>query len=140
MYVDTSTLFAYYIAEQKSATVERIIGSTETTYVSSLTDVEFYSALKKRNRIGQISVEDVQLTHEMYKFHRSENLFEYIELEDLDFKSAELLLKNTTTPLRTLDAIHLGIAKNHLLALFTFDNVLLKAAIELDIQTVNYSG
>lgn len=140
MYVDTSTLFAFYIAEERSPIAEQIIAETEFIYVSALTDVEFFSALKKRNRIGQISAEDVQQTHSLYKSHRNDHFYEYLHIEDADFKTAELLLKNTSTPLRTLDAIHLSLAENHQLSLFTFDKVLLDAASEFNIQMVNYSG
>lgn len=140
MYLDTSTLFAFYILETKSHIAEELIKTAENIFLSPLTDVEFYSALKKRNRIGEISEEDVQETYSLFKSHRNQLLYSYLSIKDEDFRTSEVVLSATSTALRTLDALHLGIAKNNEIPIFTFDKVLIQAASELGIQTINYSG
>lgn len=140
MYADTSTIFALYILEEKSQIADHIIRDAGTVYISALTDVEFYSALRKRGRMGEISGSDIRKTYSLYKTHRKKNLYHFLNIHDADFKSAELLLNKTTRPLRTLDALHLGIADNYRLPLFTFDDVLQNAAGDLGIQIISYSG
>jgi|SRR5690554_3112112 len=139
MYADTSTIFALYILEEKSQIADHVVRNAGTVYISALTDVEFYSALRKRGRMGEISKNDVQKTYSLYKIHRKKNLYHFLSVRDDDFKSAELLLNKTSRPLRTLDALHLGIADNHRLPLFTFDDVLQNAARDLGVQVIPYS-
>lgn len=43
------------------------------------------------------------------------------------------MLSSTSTPLRTLDALHLAAASENNLKIFTFDKTLIKAAKELQI-------
>lgn len=137
MYLDTSTLFAFYIQEEKSSIVDNAIKSADQVSVSNLTDVEFLSALKKRNRIGHISLGDVQETYLQYQTHRKAGMYNWIKIGELDFKSAEVLLNKTSTSLRTLDALHLGIVENHSLKLFTFDNLLIDVALEFNLGLIN---
>lgn len=140
MYVDTSALFAYYLLERMSQNAENIIRNADIVYVSALTDVEFYSALRKRNRMGDISENDMQKIHLLYKSHRKMHLYHFLTIQKSDFKSAEYLLGQATQPLRTLDALHLGIAENNGLSIFTYDRVLHKTAIELGIDVTSYAG
>ena len=140
MYLDTSSLFAYYIFERMSQIADNIIRNADNVYISALTDVEFYSALRKRNRMGDISESDMQKIYSLYKSHRKMHLYHFLTIQDNDFKSAEYLLGKASHPLRTLDALHLGIAENNGLSVFTFDQVLQKTAVELGIDVISYSG
>src|SRR5690554_827527 len=140
MYLDTSALFAFYIYEEKSQLAVNIIQEADSVYISALTDVEFYSALKKRNRMGEISKKDVHKTYSLYKNHRNQNLYHFLGVEDIHFKIAEVILSKTSTALRTLDAIHLGISDQHHIPIFSFDSVLQKAATEFGINVIDYSG
>lgn len=140
MYIDTSALFAFYIEEEKSEIAEMVIRKSETLQISALTDVEFYSALKKRNRIDQISKEDVNYIHNLYKKHRNDDIYLSLEISQSVFQEAESLLIRTNYPLRTLDALHLAIAKQHNVTILSFDKILNEAAIELGIQIANQSG
>ena len=50
-YLDTSVVAAYYIPEKKSAKVEKFLSGLDTAAISSLTEVEFHSAVARRVRM-----------------------------------------------------------------------------------------
>ena len=136
MYIDTSCLAAYYLPEPKSETVQEAIQQNETIVISYLTEIELLSAIKKRQRMGDLSDEDGNKTWKLFKKHRKSGLFEISELGADVFKSAELMMQTTTTALRSLDAIHLGIAHAYGYNLFTFDKTMIRVAEEFDIELV----
>lgn len=84
--------------------------------------------------MGDISENDMQKILSLYKSHRKKHMYRFLSIKDSDFKSAEQALTRTSQPLRTLDALHLGIAVNNGLSVFTYDHVLQKAANELGID------
>lgn len=136
MYIDTSCLAAYYLPEEKSMIVQEKIHSANEVSVSFITDIELLSAIKKKERIGEISSTDADEAYKLYKNHRDHGLFKLLELTPKVFKAAEFILQSTSTALRTLDAVHLGIAYENKLKLFSFDRVLNDAARELKIRTL----
>lgn len=92
------------------------------------------SAIKKKERMGDIDSQDANNAFQLFKNHRDNGLFKVVELTPTIFKASEFMLQSTSTSLRTLDAIHLGIAHTMKLELFTFDDVLSKSAEELKIR------
>lgn len=87
--------------------------------------------------MGDLSKEDGNRPWKLFKKHRRSGLFDIADLDPGVFKSAEWLLEMTTNALRTLDAIHLGIAHNYGFDLYTFNQTLKETAKEFNIGTVN---
>ncbi|NBC27612.1 MAG: PIN domain-containing protein [Bacteroidetes bacterium] len=136
MYIDTSCLAAYYLPEPKSDTVQEIIQQNDAIVISYVTEIELLSAIRKRHRMGELSEDDGTKTWTLFKNHRKSGLFDIAELDASVFKSAELLMKTTSTALRSLDAIHLGIAYAYGFDLYTFDNTMIRVANEFNIELV----
>jgi len=136
MYIDTSCLAAYYLPEEKSSLVQGMIQSVGDVYISRLTDLEMLSAIRKKQRMKEIDTELSDQAFSLYKEHRVNGLYRLAELSSKVFDASEFLIHATTAPLTTLDAIHLGVAYEYKLKLFSFDAVLLKAAQECNIQIV----
>lgn len=104
-----------------------------------ITDIERLSAIKKKMRVGEISEKHGQLTYDLYMNHRKKGLFTIAELTASVFKASEFILLKTTKPLRTLDALHLEIAYEHELDIFSFDRVILDVAEEFNIQVLDFN-
>lgn len=136
MYIDTSSLAAYYLPEEKSGMVQDKIRKTERVKISYLTEVELLSAIRKRVRIGDLSNKDGIRTYQLFKQHRESGLFEIADLSPTVFKASEWILETTELGLRTLDAIHLGVSYEYKLNLFTFDKLMQKAAQEFKIGLI----
>ena len=136
MYIDTSCLVAYYLPEEKSSLVQKKIHTANEVTVSFLTDIEMLSAIRKKERMNHISLAQADEAFQLYKSHRSSGLFKVTELTPAVFKASEFILQSTDTALRTLDAIHLGLAYQNKLVLFSFDQVLVKTARQLNIKTL----
>ena len=136
MYVDTSCLAAYYLPEERSEDVQKKIKDSDMIAISYLTEIELLSAIKKKQRMGDLSVEDGNLTWNLFKKHRNSGLFEIAELSTRVFKNSEMLMETTSNALRSLDAIHLGIAHTFGFDLYTFDQTLISTAKEFNINTV----
>lgn len=134
MYIDTSCLIAYYLPEEKSQLVQKKIHEADQVGISLITDIEMLSAMKKKERMGDIESKDADNAFQLFKHHRENGLFKVVDLSSAIFKASEIILQSTSTKLRTLDAIHLGVAHELRLELFTFDQVLLKSAEELKIR------
>jgi len=138
MYIDTSCLVAYYLPEQKSDLVQEKIWSAEEVFISWITDIEMLSAIRKKERMNEISQISANEAFQIYKNHRGNGLFNVVELTPSIFKSSEFILHSSSTPLRTLDAIHLGITHELKLELFTFDQVLAESAEVLKIRLTKW--
>lgn len=112
-YFDTSALVRYYRPEIGSDQVERIIQEPGATHVLSwLTVVETQSAFAQKARIGDITAADVGLLRTRLKTHIAERRFLVNRVLRRHFDRAERLLMKygPAQKLRSLDALHLGIA------------------------------
>jgi predicted nucleic acid-binding protein len=138
MYADTSCLVAYYLPEPKSELVQHKFQEADQVFISWITDVEILSAVKKKERMNEISSRDADNAFQLFKNHRENGLFNVIELTPAIFKSAEFVLQTSSTALRTLDSIHLGITNELKLELFTFDQILLESAEKLNVRLTQW--
>ncbi len=137
MYIDTSCLAAYYLPEPGSKAVQEIMQEHNQVVISYLTEVELRSAFNKKQRMGDLSIEDGNSTWKLFKNHRRTGLFEVAKMGPGVFKSAEWMLEHSTNALRALDAIHLGVAHHYGFDLYTFDQTLMEAAEEFNINTIS---
>ena len=135
-YFDTSALAKWYVNESRSEDVEEYVRSVYPVYVSLLTKIEMRSLAARRVREGHIDLltqgkvlatfeGDIAGGHVVLLPHTIES-----------FLVAESLLGSLPEiPLRTLDAMHLGIMQAAgVTTLATADRVMAQAAGALGIE------
>jgi uncharacterized protein len=119
-FADTSALVKRYIEEIGSGYIRTLVTTPDTIlYQTFLTPLEITSAFYRRQRMNELSVEEVTVALQAYKAHSHE---EYVLVS-----YSETLMNTTETllacyPLRTLDAIQLAAALT-LKGTFPTDNV-----------------
>lgn len=134
VYVDTSVLRAYYCPEPMSQHVQALLTGWQKPYLSSLTEVEFYSAVARKVRTEEIAKTDANRIIAQFSAHIDSELFTMIEVENHHWQLAKGWLGLFSTALRTLDALHLAIASFENLDLVTSDKVLSLAGTELGVN------
>lgn len=127
-YLDTSVLAAYYCPEQISTAVGRVLADISRPTISSLVEIEMYSAvsLKVRNRELNIASAGVIIS----RFHRdvADSRYEFVDIGPREFNLARSWLGRFSSSLRTLDALHLAATFSNDLELITTDKFLMAAA------------
>lgn len=134
IYLDTSVLVAYYCPEAMSEQVQKILSEQTGSALSLLTQVELTSAVAKKIRAKELSSEDGNRILAKFISHVDTGLFQIISVEDYHWQLAKNWIGLFTTPLRTLDALHLAIAANEELQLVTADKALFQAAETLGVN------
>lgn len=113
VYFDTSALAKWYVPESRSDDVEDYLGRTCPVYISLLTKVEMRSLLARRRREGHI---DAEFQARVLATFEGDIALGHLELlpQTVDsFLIAESLLgAHPAIPLRTLDALHLGVMRS----------------------------
>jgi len=130
-YVDTSVLVAYYYPESISGSVEKLLLSSDQLYISSLTEVEFFFAFSKKLRTKEISRKDTLSIFTLFRSHVESGLFTKLSVKNIHFNQARDYIRDLSTPLRSLDAMHLGIASLENLTIFTADKLFSQSAKKL---------
>jgi uncharacterized protein len=133
-YIDTSVLAAYYCPESLSETVERALASRPTPFISSLTEVELASVVSRKHRTGELAAANCQQILRLFQQHRSERCFKMAPLSQPQYQQARDWIGTLSTPLRTLDALHLASALAVSAAILTADTVMHRAAIKLGVN------
>ena len=96
--------------------------------ISQLVEVEMFSALSRRVRMGEISQEDARKIVERFQADVDSGFYACIPLQPIHYQLARDWISRFETPLRTLDALHLAIAALHDLCLVTADKALFVSA------------
>lgn len=133
-YIDTSVLVAYYYPEALSEQVQSFLTEQLKPAVSDLTEVELFSAVAKKVRMGDLSHADGNRILSKYLSHLDGGLFTIINLEPQHWRIARGWIGLFNTSLRTLDALHLAIASAGDFTLVTSDQHLLMAADTLGVK------
>lgn len=135
VYIDTSFIIPYFIAEASSNQVETKLMAFEPggLAISMWTKTEFASAVAMKVRMQAISPDLARTT--LAKFEETvAEAFQILSVKDTDFNLAALMLQQFSTGLRSGDALHLAIAQNNAVERFyTLDKTLVKAAVSLGV-------
>ncbi len=134
IYLDTSVLAPFYWAEALSDAVERLFRNEAELAISQLVEVELFSALSRRVRMGEIEREEALLVVERFQTDLEDGFYQRIMLEPAYYTTARDWLSQFETPLRTLDALHLAIAAATGMLLITADKALSEGAEALGIK------
>ena len=135
IYLDTSVLVAYYCPEPLSKRAELIIRGRRPVVISDLTQVEAVSALARKIRMGEIAAEDAAAARNHFVMHVDQGIYRLTSLGPHHIRSAREFLSSFTTPLRTLDALHLAIAASENLEIVTADETFARSARKFAIRT-----
>jgi predicted nucleic acid-binding protein len=105
--------------------------------ISDLTEVELLSALSRKARARELDPTEAQRIAAQFLAHLEANLYTRLPMERRHYKLARDWLARFTTPLRTLDALHLAVAGSEGLRLVTADRTLARSARHLGIAAVS---
>ena len=133
-YIDTSVLVAYYCPEPLSEAVQRFLMAQERPSVSFLTEVELFSAVARKIRMKEMDPADGNRIVAKFSSHMDAGFFTVIPVETHHWRLARGWIGLFTTPLRTLDALHLAITSADGMELVTSDKPLFQAAEMLDVK------
>jgi len=134
-YIDTSVLAAYYCPEPLSGQIQSFLREQSRPAISDLTEVELFSAIARKVRMGEISTSDGNRIISKFLSHMHGGLFTTVLVESHHWRIARGWIGLFATPLRTLDALHLAIASAGDFTLVTSDQRLFQAADTFAVKT-----
>lgn len=141
VYVDNSVLTAFYAPEPSSAEVIEILTSANIDpAVSNLTEVEFFSAIAKKLRTGEIEAVTAKKIRQRFVSHLENFLYARLPLRTSHFRLATNWLSDNGPSLTTLDALHVAVACFDDRKLLTADKGQAKAALELGVEVELLGG
>jgi predicted nucleic acid-binding protein len=136
VYVDTSALAKWYLPEARSDDVEEYLRQVCPVYISLLTKAEIKSVLARRWREGHIDAETQGKILATFEGDIAMGHLILLPYTVDSFLVAESLLgSGPDIPLRTLDALHLGVMRSSgVNTLATADRTMMSAAKALGIE------
>ncbi len=139
-YIDTSALAKWYINEAHSEDFSAWIQKQDNTHISSLTMTEFRCLLARRQRSGDLTCEQGLQIFAAFERNLSDEQLIVHPLSDHHVLGAIHLINTLSdVALRTLDAIHLSIAKDIGAGIIaTADKTMAEAGKLLDFQVVRF--
>ncbi len=133
-YVDTSVLVAYYCPEALSEEAQKAIGAADAPTVNPLIEVEFCSALALKVRTRELEVKAAERLLSRFRLHLEERRYHIVAVEAKEYALAADWIGRFSTPLRTVDALHLASAFSNELRLLTADRGLARCARHLGVE------
>lgn len=134
-YLDTSFIGAYFLPETASASVQRLLSDAApgTLAISHWTEVEFFSLLALRRRMGTLTDIVRRIAAIQFETIVERSFMVFLPTTE-DFASAKEYLADHAMGLRGGDALHLAIAANRRVeAIHTLDRTMLKAGASLGL-------
>lgn len=130
VYVDTSALAKYYVPEAGSDIFQDYLQGLDEPHTGRLTLVEFRCLTARRARAGTLDWSERNRMVSLFLSHVSQGLWRVIPFDDNDLlDAAQLVEDRLSTPLRTLDALHVAAARRcGATTLATADHALAEAA------------
>ena len=140
VYVDTSALAKWYLNEPQSEEFEAFISTRLDAAICRLTVVEFRCVLARRRRAGDITAGYETRSVEAFTADITNGALTVHAVEDADFQAAVTLIGELRTqPLRTLDALHLAVARRlDAQIVATADRVMAAACKALGLQAETF--
>lgn len=134
-YIDTSVLAAYYCPEPLSGAAQKAIRKLATPAISPLVEVEFHSAIALKVRTGECEIATANQIVSQFRLHVKDGYYHILPLHVREYDLARDWIARFSTPLRTLDALHLATAFSHGLTLLTADKLLAQSARRLGLKS-----
>jgi predicted nucleic acid-binding protein len=96
--------------------------------ISTLSEVELYSLVSKKQRIEQLTARRAQEVRDLFETHLAEGYYRRLSLHGEHSVRARQLVSVSAYSLRTLDALHFAVAISESLPIMTADRGLARAA------------
>jgi predicted nucleic acid-binding protein len=140
VYIDTSALAKWYLNESRSEDFATWIQAEADAHISTLTVVEMRCLLARRRRNQELSTELEQKVFAILQDDIAQGFLIQHSVDDEGVISAlSLLAMLASHPLRTLDALHLSIARRlGAERLATADRVMITAAQALGLEVIRF--
>lgn len=135
VYIDTSVLGAYYCPEPLSHKAEEYLRKVAAPVISLITEVEFFSLVAKKKRVGDFGEAKVREIWMEFQSHLENRFYRMLVPAFDHYMEAREMIRSMKAPLRTLDALHLAMARGEDLPVVTSDQILAKAARRFGIKT-----
>jgi predicted nucleic acid-binding protein len=136
VYLDTDLVGALLITEPLSDRAELYLDTCrDVLLISDLTGAEFASLVARRVRTGEFTIDQARAALSHFEAW-TEVATQRIEIGTADLSAARSFLRRLDLPLRTLDAIHVAIARRLEATLATFDRQMAASARTLGIPVV----
>lgn len=111
-----------------------------TPAISLLVELEFASAVARKVRTRKLTVEGAREALGDFHADRAAGRYRLAGLHESHYIQARHWIETLRTPLRTLDAIHLAVARGASLPLLTADRQLADAAKTLGFKSRHISA
>ena len=135
-YIDTSVIVAYYCPEPLADKAEAFLSKIDRPNISSLTEVEFFSALSRKIRNKEMDAKTARKISAKFLSHLEGKYFHCLPVAANHYTLAGNWISQFTLPLKSLDAIHLAVASCEDFSIVTFDRQLHHNARKLDIEAI----
>ena len=135
-YIDTSVIVAYYCPEALSDKAEEFLSKIDRPNISTLTEVEFFSALSRKIRNKEMDAKTARKISAKFLSHLEGKYFHSLPLAANHYRLAGNWIAQFTLPLKSLDAIHLAVASCEDCSMVTFDHQLYQNAKNLDLDAI----
>lgn len=136
IYIDTSSIIPFYFKENYSNRVQKLFEKLGPFHISELSKIEFISTARKKVRMRDATESEVKKVYDVFNSHIEQGLFLKTDLNNHHFKSASSIIKTTQNSLRSLDALHLGIAYSEKYTVISFDQIFINTANEFNIEVI----
>ena len=133
-YLDTSVLTACYCPEPRSAQAQRIVSRSRHPAISPLVELELYCVVSRKVRAGALDAASARRIFAEFQIHLAEPRFNVVPVRPAEYALARQWLETLSSPLRSVDALHLAAAFNNGLVLLTADNGLAQAARQFGVK------
>jgi len=133
-YLDTSVLVSLYVPESRTQKLlDLISGIKGALIISRLVETEFYATLSKKKRTKELSAVQIKNVIKVFEDHIKDGAYSLQPINDIVFETANNILREMKTNLRTLDALHLAAAKCGRCELMTADKALAESAAKAKV-------
>jgi uncharacterized protein len=133
IYLDTSIIVPAYCVEPLSDRVDELLRRESDLAISNLTEVEFYSALSRKVRQRELTLDEAQQLSIDFRTDLDSGIYQRLSVEAIHFQLAREWISRFDTVLRTLDALHLAIASGYEMPVITGDVGLAESGRSLDL-------
>lgn len=133
-YFDTRALVPVYVPEPLTAHALRRWRDDPEIVVSRLTELEFYSALARKLRRGDMQHPLILQIANTFARHLRSGLYTSLQITNGVFTVARDFLQTFSTAIRTLDAIHVACCASLQVTVVTADSSLAERAAYCDID------
>ncbi len=133
-YIDTSVLGAFYCPETLSDKAQSFLEKADSPIISSLTQVEMYSLVAKKTRVGDLSKVTAKKVLEEFNKHITKGIYNQLVPQVGHYLRAMNMIGELSVALSTRDALHLSMVEGEDLTIATADYLMFKAAKKFKIE------